>query len=73
VRGKLVIYAGARVTGKVRFAEIVLWKGGTVSGNIKRLANAQSQRSPARKHRPELVSESRLMGADEDPVTRSTY
>jgi cytoskeletal protein CcmA (bactofilin family) len=73
VRGKLVVYAGARVTGKVRFAEIVLWKGGVVSGNVKRLASSASQRSPARKHRPELVSESRLMGADENPVTLSTY
>jgi cytoskeletal protein CcmA (bactofilin family) len=73
VHGKLVVYAGARITGKVRFAEIVLWKGGVVSGNVKRLPNAQSPRSPARKHRPELVSESRLMGADENPVTLSTY
>jgi cytoskeletal protein CcmA (bactofilin family) len=73
VRGKLVVYASARVTGKIRFAEIVLWKGGHVSGNVKRLARPDAPKNPSRKHRPELVSESRLMGADENPETRSTY
>jgi cytoskeletal protein CcmA (bactofilin family) len=73
VRGKLVIFSTARVTGKVRFAEVVLWKGGHVSGNVKRLARPDAARSPSRKHRPELVSPSVLMGETENPETTSHY
>jgi cytoskeletal protein CcmA (bactofilin family) len=73
VRGKLVVYSSARVTGKIRFGEIVLWKGGHVSGNVKRLARPDAPKNPSRKHRPELVSESRLMGAEENPETTSHY
>jgi cytoskeletal protein CcmA (bactofilin family) len=73
VRGKLVIFSTARVTGKVRFAEVVLWKGGHVAGNVKRLARADSGKNPSRKHRPELVSPSVLMGETENPVTTSHY
>jgi cytoskeletal protein CcmA (bactofilin family) len=73
VRGKLVVYSSARVEGKIRFGEIVLWKGGHVGGNVKRLARPDAPKNPSRKHRPELVSESRLMGADENPETRSVY
>ncbi|MGL4575213.1 MAG: bactofilin family protein [Burkholderiaceae bacterium] len=73
VRGKLVIFSTARVTGKIRFAEVVLWKGGHVSGNVKRLARPDAAKSPSRKHRPELVSPSVLMGETENPVTTSTY
>ena len=43
VRGKLILHPSARVNGKIRFGEIVLWKGAQLTGDVKRIVKPNSK------------------------------
>jgi cytoskeletal protein CcmA (bactofilin family) len=53
VRQKLLIYATAKVTGKIRYGKVVIEEGGQLTGDIQSGA-IQSPR-PGRAEKPELA------------------
>jgi cytoskeletal protein CcmA (bactofilin family) len=48
VRGKLIVFASGKIEGKVRFAEVQVWKGGDISGNVMRHEDAAQRDTPPR-------------------------
>ncbi|HET7774644.1 MAG TPA: polymer-forming cytoskeletal protein, partial [Burkholderiaceae bacterium] len=74
VRGKLTVYATAQISGKVRFGEIVLWKGAEVKGNVKRMVRPGDSARPAQKRHPSLFQPTSAVTQDTlNPQTMSEY
>lgn len=66
VRGKLVVFASGRVEGKVRFAEVQVWKGGEISGNVMRHEEAAQRPMPRQRGALFLPTVAVLSPRDDD-------
>jgi cytoskeletal protein CcmA (bactofilin family) len=71
VRGKLTVYPSARINGKVRFGEIVLWKGAQLTGDIKRMVKPGSSDRHAPRRKSPFEQSASLMRNTIGPSTVS--
>lgn len=66
VRGKLIVFASGKVEGKVRFAEVQVWKGGEISGNVMRHEDAAQRDAPPRQRGALFLPTRAVLSADDE-------